>query len=140
MDYRTILAEQKQIIAAFIAGMFAIIAAYIRKDKGLEQTRIKRPVTRLLLVPIMYLVLGASLLAVEFFAVNVKPDVDLGFGNPGSLLCLAGCVFLVASVVWLPINFIRLIFWRAPVKPTPSVKSSTSVNIPNPSSSAAKAP
>jgi NhaP-type Na+/H+ or K+/H+ antiporter len=120
MDLLKIASEQKQIIAAVVAGIFAISAAYIRRDKRPEQTRTKKPVLSLLAFPVFYLILGIALLAVEFFSVNVNPDGELNLDNPGSILCLAGCVFVVAGVVWLPINLSRLVLWPTPKEPTTS--------------------
>jgi NhaP-type Na+/H+ or K+/H+ antiporter len=119
MDFRTIFTEQKQIIAAVVAGIFALTAAYIRRDKRPEQTRTTKPVLSLLGFPLLYLLVGAGLLAAEFFYVNVTDD-DLNVDKPGSILVLAGCVFVVAGVVWLPINLTRLVLWPTPKEPSVS--------------------
>lgn len=118
MDVRSIFSDQKQIIAAVVAGIFAITAAYIRRDKRADQSKAKIPVLRLLGFPLFYLIVGAGLLAVEFFYVNVNADGDLGLDNPGAILCLAGCVFVVAAVVWLPLNVVRLLAWPRPQEMT----------------------
>lgn len=114
MDFRTIFSDYKQIIAAVVAGIFAIAAAYIRRDKRFEKTSAKKPILSLLLLPLVYLVVGAGLLAVESFSLNLKPKGDLSLDNPGAILCLAGCIFLVAGVAWLPLNLIRLLLWPKP--------------------------
>jgi len=120
MDWRTLLSDQKQIIAAVIAGLLAIVAAYIRRDHRGETHTSGTPVLGLLLFPLFYLLLGASLLYFEFYYWNVKPGGDLSLSNPGAILCLAGCVFVVAGVVWFPINLIRLVLWpRPPLTPAP---------------------
>jgi uncharacterized membrane protein HdeD (DUF308 family) len=110
MNWKTLLADNKQIIAALIAGVLAIVAAYIRRDKSGDRTDAKTPVLSLLLLPFLYLLLGIGLLAMEFFAMNV----DGKDSSYGEILCLAGCVFVVAGVVWLPINLTRLLFWPRP--------------------------
>ena len=127
-DFRTLVLDQKQIIAAIVAGIFAVTAAYIRRDKRLEKTRTKKPVRRLLAVPFLYLIAGAGLLAAEFFCVNVNPKGDLSLDNTGAILCLAGCVLVVAGVVWLPVNVVRLLKWPKPAEvPAASVPASSSV-------------
>ena len=132
MDVRTILSEQKQIIAAIIAGLFAIVAAYIRRDKSPERTGAKRPVLGLLLLPLGYLLVGVGLLAAEFFSLNVNPEGDLSLDNPGAILCLAGCVFVVAGVVWLPINLIRLLTWPKPKGTAGSLSAVQAAGSPSP--------
>jgi hypothetical protein len=117
MNWQTIFSEQKQIIAAVVAGLFAILAAYIRRDHKEEKAHVKVPVMGLLLWPLFYLLVGGSLLFVEFYYLNVIPGGDLSLHNPGAILCLAGCVFVVAGVVWLPINLLRLMFWPRPKEP-----------------------
>ncbi len=132
MDYRTIFTEQKQIIAAVIAGICALTAAYIRRDKRPEQTRRTKPVLSLLGFPLLYVIVGVGLLAVEFFYVNVT-DGDLSVDKPGSILVLVGCVFVVAGVVWLPINLTRLVLWPTPKEPSDSIpvlKRAGSVPLP----------
>src|SRR5437763_793469 len=114
MDVKTLLSDYKQVIAAVVAGLFAIVAAYIRRDKRLERPGAKRPVLGLLLLPILYLIAGVVLLAIEFFKVNVDPSLDLDLHNGGAILLLAGCVLVVAGVVWFPVNIIRLIAWPKP--------------------------
>jgi len=139
MNWKTLLSDNKQIIAALIAGVLAIVAAYIRRDKSGDRAGAKIPVLGLLLLPFFYLLLGIGLLAVEFFAMNVEAK-DAGYGE---ILCLAGCVFVVAGVVWLPINLTRLIFWPRPkekVSPLPAAQTAGSGPGPVPPASPIRKP
>jgi hypothetical protein len=138
----TFIAENKQIIAAVLAGTLAIIAAYIRRDKRLEQRSAKKPVIRLTAIPIFYLLVGFGCLGAEFFAFNVKDPKTPDFNDPGSFLVLVGCVFVAAGAVWLPINLSRLVLWPTPKDlPTSStVVKSSSVLAPKPPASVKQAP
>jgi hypothetical protein len=118
------LADNKQIIAAVVAGLFAITAAYIRRDKTGEKAGGKTPVLALLCFPFLYLILGLGMLAAEFFSPQFQMVEELGhrnLSNPGEILSLAGCVFVVAGVLWLPINITRLMFWPKPKLASASV-------------------
>jgi hypothetical protein len=106
--------ENKEIIAAVVGGTLAIIAAYIRRDKRPVKAK-KRPIQRALVLCLLSLVLGAACLAAEarFFPIN--PEDDLNTDNFGEILCLAGCLFLAAGVIWGFVNLVRLLLWRKPV-------------------------
>jgi len=139
MNWKTLLSDNKQIIAALIAGALAIVAAYIRRGKSGDRAGAKISVLGLLLLPFFYLLLGVGLLAVEFFAMNV----DAKDGSYGEILCLAGCVFVVAAVVWLPINLTRLVFWPRPketVSALPAVQAAGSGPVPVPPASRVRKP
>jgi len=141
MDVRTLFSEQKQLVAAIIAGLFAIVAAYIRRDKRPERTGAKKPILSLLLLPLGYLIVGTGLLAAEFFSLKIDPERDLSLDNPGAILCLAGCVLVVAGVVWLPINFIRLLTWPKPKElpgSSPAARPPDAVALPLPPTSSWK--
>jgi hypothetical protein len=102
--------ENKQIVAAVLAGIFAITAAYIRRDRRHEKAGGDRPFRRLMLPPLLCLVLGAGLLAAENYAYNFDPAGEwVSVHNPGAGLALGGCIFLAAGVIWGFIHFIRLL-------------------------------
>ena len=65
------------------------------------------------------LFLGAACLAAEFYLFPVNADDPLDSDNVGELLCLAGCVFVAAGVIWGVVNLIRLMLWRKPVEVVP---------------------
>jgi hypothetical protein len=123
MDLTKFIKDHGHIIAACIAGVFAITAAYIRRDRRFERSG-GRPFLRLLGLPLLALLLGAGLLAAEFFVVNVEPGGDLlSTENPGAGLCLAGCVFVAAAFIWGVINVFRLLLWRTPPAAEPAAEA-----------------
>jgi hypothetical protein len=75
----TFLSDYKQIVAAVIAGIFAIVAAYIRRDKTGEKAGAGIPVLSLLCLPFVYLLLGLGLLAVEFFKLPMGEEKGAAF-------------------------------------------------------------
>src|SRR5258708_7477993 len=100
MNLTQLIKDRGHIIAACIAGTLAIIAAIIRRDRRHERPG-GRPFARLLGLPLVYLLLGAGLLAGEHFIVNVEPGGNLlSTENPGAILCSTGCIFLAAGVIW----------------------------------------
>src|SRR5262249_709520 len=116
MNLTQFIKDHGHIIAACIAGVFAIIAAIIRRDRRFERSG-GRPVKRLLGLPLLGLLLGGGLLAAEHFIVNVEPGGNLlSTETPGAILILAGCIFLSAGVIWGIINIFRLLLWR-PTQP-----------------------
>jgi hypothetical protein len=60
MNGKTLPSDNKQIIATLLAGLSAIVAAYIRREKSGERTRAKTPVLSLLF-PVFYFLLGTAL-------------------------------------------------------------------------------
>jgi hypothetical protein len=123
MNLTQFVKDHGHILAACIAGVFAITAAYIRRDRRFERSG-GRPYLRLLGRPLLGLLLGAGLLAAEHFIVNVEPGGNLlSTENPGAILCLAGCIFLSAGVIWGVINVFRLLLWRPTVPAERSVPS-----------------
>jgi hypothetical protein len=122
MDITKWISENKQIVAAILAGIFAITAAYIRRDRRFE--KVKKPGRRLLMPPFLCFVLGAGLLGAEYFVYNMdyeafeKNSLDVS-GNPGAALAFGGCLFLAISVIWGFANFVRLVTHK-PVKEEPA--------------------
>ncbi len=108
--------ENKEILAAVIGGTLAIIAAYIRRDKRPAKAHKKKPILRSLSLCLLSLILGVSCLAGEFFLFPINPEDELNTDNLGEILCLAGCLFLAAGVIWGSVNLIRLLLWRRPVE------------------------
>jgi hypothetical protein len=110
MDLTKVVKENQHIVAAVLAGIFAITAAYIRRDRRHEKSGGDKPFRRLMLPPLLCLVVGAGLLAAEHYAYNFDPDGEwISIHNPGAALTLGGCFFLAAGVIWGPIHFIRLL-------------------------------
>src|SRR5262245_16978955 len=108
--------DYAHIIAAVIAGTFAITAAYIRRDRRHEKPGSGgRPILGLLLPPLLALLIGGALLAAENYGFNTDPDGGFTMDNPGAILSLTGCVFLAAGVLWLFVNFFRPVTWPARV-------------------------
>jgi hypothetical protein len=115
MELLKFVREHQAIIGALIAGTFALTAAWIRRDRRWEKAGSKRPVMRLLLLPILSLLVGGGLLATEYFVFNLDPDGELiGVNNPGAILCLSGCLLLSAGLIWGVINLFRLMTWPKP--------------------------
>jgi hypothetical protein len=107
--------ENKEIIAAVTGGTLAIIAAYIRRDKAPVRHARRRPIRNALLLSLLGLALGAACLAAEALFFPINPDVDdLSTENLGEILCLAGCVFVAAGIIWGVINVFRLVLWTKP--------------------------
>jgi hypothetical protein len=107
--------ENKEIIAAVTGGTLAIIAAYIRRDKSPVRHARRRPIRNALLLSLLGLALGAACLAAEALFFPINPDVDdLSTENLGEILCLAGCVFVAAGIIWGVINVFRLALWKKP--------------------------
>jgi hypothetical protein len=116
MEIPAFVKDHGHIIAACIAGTLAIVAAIIRRDRRHERPS-GRPFLRLLGLPFLYLLLGGGLLAGEHFIINVEPGGNLlSTENPGAILCLTGCIFIAAGVLWGVINVFRLLLWR-PTRP-----------------------
>jgi hypothetical protein len=123
MNLTQFIKDHGHIIAACIAGTLAITAAYIRRDRRFERSG-GRPFLRLLGRPFLGLLLGGGLLAAEHFIVNVEPGGNLlSTENPGAILCLTGCIFVSAGVIWGVINVFRLLLWRPTVPAEPIAPS-----------------
>ena len=108
-DLSAAFSENKEIVVAVIAGVFGVMAAYIKrkptKDKGEPP---KNPALKWLLVSFVSLLLGAGLLAAEHWKFNLDPAGDLGLENPGAILCLAGSMLVAIGAVWMFVNLGRL--------------------------------
>src|SRR5262245_11947781 len=116
MDLLHFAKDYAHIIAAVIAGTFAITAAYIRRDRRHERPGSGgRPILGLLLLPLLALLLGGALLACEYYVYNVDPEGGFTMSNPGAILSLAGCILLASGVLWLFVNLFRLVTWPARV-------------------------
>lgn len=104
------------LIAAVTAGIFAITAAYIRRDRRWEhiETGKRVPVFGLLLPPLLSIILGVGCLGAEYFAYNIQPSGEIVTGDPGTIAALFGCVLISAGLLWGPYNFYRWITWPRP--------------------------
>jgi len=117
--------QYKEILAASIGGLTAIIAAYIRRDKSdVGKAKKRKPLLRAMMWSGVLVVLGAACLAGEASLYPVNPDVkdanlekivnDTRLDNLGELLILVGCVFVAAGAIGGVLNFFRLLLWRKP--------------------------
>jgi hypothetical protein len=123
----TFVKSHQPIVAAVIGGLFAIIAAIIRRDRSARPGHQKKPLIKLVMISLITLVVGAGLLAAERFVMPFDPETRTliaspdsefvltqapapasPFKDPGSLLLLGGWLCVVAGGVWLFINLIRL--------------------------------
>jgi hypothetical protein len=110
MDLAKVIKENQHIAAAVLAGIFAITAAYIRRDRRHEKAGGDKPFRRLMLPPLLCLIVGAGMLAAENYAYNFDPEGEwFSVQNPGAALTVGGCFFLAAGLIWGPIHFIRLL-------------------------------
>ena len=122
--------EYKEIIIAFIAGLFAVTAAYIKRPGRAPESgqAPKNPAVMLLLVSFVSLLLGVGMLAAERLVVqlNLDPAGELSIENPGAILCLAGCMLISIGAIWTLVNLCRLAFGAARAVPKdepPAVRS-----------------
>jgi len=117
-DFSFDLGEAKEIVVAVIAGIFGIIAAFIKRGGRGGETQgggpPKNKAPMWLLVSVASVLLGAAMLAAENFKVNLNPDGGLSLKNPGAILCLAGSMLVGVGVVWTFVNFCRLFSAPAP--------------------------
>jgi hypothetical protein len=109
-EIKELVKHHQAIIAAVIAGTCAIVAAIIRREKMAGPSHEKKPIVKLGFLSFISLVLGAGLLAGEYFVLPADPESHLRLDNPdpGSLLMLGGWLFVAAGVVWGFVNLIRL--------------------------------
>jgi len=129
----TFVKQYKEIIAASIGGILAIVAAYMRRDQSHEgKPKRKKPILRSLMWSVVCVILGAGCLAAEASLYPVNPDVkdanlekivnDTRLDDLGELLILGGCVFVAAGAISVVLNFFRLLLWRKP-EPVPVLEA-----------------
>jgi hypothetical protein len=111
-DLAPFFSENKEIVVAIIAGVFGVMAAYIKrggKEKGEPGTPGGPKPGKWLLISFVSMIVGAGLLAAEHWKFNLDPAGDLNLANPGAILCLAGSMLLAVGAVWTCVNLVRLV-------------------------------